>query len=156
MNCLNFVKSYFYDIYFSYICRVPKKEDVTKFYYLSLKKNPNKNNEWSIHGLWPQYSENEYPSFCKKVEFDINKLNPILSDLETYWYSTKETNEDFWKHEWEKHGSCVFTEINELTYFKTTLSLFVDAVQTNIIEKYKKNEIQSLIPISLDFKIISN
>ena len=63
---------------------------------------------------------------------------------------------DFWKHEWEKHGSCVFTEINELTYFKTTLSLFVDAVQTNIIEKYKKNEIQSLIPISLDFKIISN
>lgn len=155
-HCLNAIKTYFNQFYFTYICRVPEDESKTKFYYLSLKKDPNKNSEWSIHGLWPQYSENEYPSFCKKVDFDIKKLKPIIPELQQFWYSTKNTNADFWKHEWKKHGSCVFTEMDELTYFKTALSLYVDCIQNNCIDKYKKNETQSLVPISLDFKIISN
>lgn len=155
-HCLNTIKSYFNQFYFTYICRVPEDEPKTKFYYLSLKKDPNKKSEWSIHGLWPQYSENEYPSFCKKVEFDIEKLKPIIPELKQFWYSTKDTNEDFWKHEWQKHGSCIFTEMDELTYFKTTLSLYLDCIQNNCIDKYKKNETQALVPISLDFKIISN
>ena len=146
------------DIFYNYLFDMKKineikKNDKQKFYYLSLIKE---GEGWSIHGLWAQYNKNQYPTFCKKVNFDINKLEPILKELNEKWYSEEDKNENFWKHEWEKHGSCVFTEIDELTYFKTTLSLFVDAVQTNIIEKYKKNEIQSLIPISLDFKIISN
>ena len=144
----------------SLVLEQPKKqinllniEHPTNFYYLSLIKEED---TWSIHGLWPQYSENEYPSFCKKVDFDIDKLKPILTELKQFWYSTKDTNEDFWKHEWQKHGSCVFTEIDELTYFKTTLSLYVDCIQNDCIDKYKKNDTQSLVPISLDFKIISN
>ena len=110
-HCLDLLKSYFYDFYFSYVCIVPN-ENNRKFYYLSLKRDNKKNKEWSIHGLWPQISENEYPSFCKKVNFDIGKLEPILPDLNNYWYSSKEKNEDFWKHEWQKHGSCVFTDID--------------------------------------------
>ena len=86
------------------------KEDKKKFYYLSLIKT---NNTWHIHGLWPQYSEDSYPTYCKTVSFDLNKLNSILSKLEKYWYSEDEKNEDFWCHEWKKHGSCMFTNINE-------------------------------------------
>ena len=153
-HCLDLIKSYFYDFYFSYICLIPN-DNKKKFYYLSLKKDSSKNNNWSIHGLWPQYSDNEYPTYCKKVDFDISKLEPILPDLNNYWYSNKDKNEVFWKHEWQKHGSCVFKEMDELEYFKTTLSLFIDAVETNSIEENKKNENQALIPISLDFKIIS-
>ena len=46
-----------------------------KFYYLSLIKE--KNNNFSIHGLWPQYSINRYQTFCKNVNFDVNKIQPI-------------------------------------------------------------------------------
>lgn len=151
-HCLDVIKTYFYNFYFTYLCNIPKPEPRNKFYYLSLKKDT----VWSIHGLWPQYSKNEYPCYCKKVSFDINKLKPILTELNTHWYSTKEQNEDFWKHEWEKHGSCMFTDMEELEYFKTALSLYVDAVQTNIIDKFKVSETQALIPVSLDLKIISN
>ena len=61
------------------------KKETTKFYYLSLIKEGN--NEWSIHGLWPQYSKNQYPTFCKKVSFDINKLETILPELESIDFS---------------------------------------------------------------------
>ena len=54
------------------------------FYYLSLIKEEN---GYSIHGFWPQYSENSYPTFCKKVTFDVQKLTDILPELEKYWYS---------------------------------------------------------------------
>ena len=63
------------------------------FYYLSLI---NSNGSWHIHGLWPQYSTNSYPTFCKQVNFDVNKLTPIISDLNLYWYSDEEKNNDFW------------------------------------------------------------
>ena len=127
--------------------------DKTKFYYLSLIKN---GNSWHIHGLWPQYSLNQYPTFCKKVNFDYDKLSPIINELNTYWYSTEETNEEFWKHEWEKHGSCMFTYMDELTYFKTTLSLYLDAIDLKVIDKFtsSNNPNKSMIPVNLELKII--
>ena len=57
------------------------------FYYLSLL---NDNNKWHIHGLWPQNSKDSYPSFCRTVDFDINKLNSIIEQLNEYWYSLEE------------------------------------------------------------------
>ena len=141
------------DIFFNYlsgILNLKKKNE--KFYYLSLIKEEN---GWSIHGLWPQYSENKYPSFCKKIDFNIETLNPILKELNENWYSNIDKNEDFWKHEWEKHGSCVFSEINEYEYFNKTLDLFKTAIQTGLPEEfYDKKDNKCLIPLSLDFKFI--
>ena len=78
------------DIFQNYFSEIFKIKN-TKFYYLSLIKE--KDNSWSIHGLWPQYSENKYPTFCKKVNFDINTLEPILSELNDKWYSFNKTEE---------------------------------------------------------------
>ena len=66
------------------------KNTNNEFYYLSLL---NDNNKWHIHGLWPQYSINSYPKFCKQVKFDINELKDIYSDLNKYWYSNKNTED---------------------------------------------------------------
>ena len=78
-----------------------------------------------------------------------------MDELNKNWYSNVNKNEDFWKHEWEKHGSCVFTEINEFEYFKKTLDLFNTAVQTGLPEEfYDKKYNKCLIPLSLDFKFI--
>ena len=81
------------------------------FYYLSLLKE--EENKWSIHGLWPQYTKEKYPTYCKEVTFDVTKLDSIMDDLNKYWFSTEEKNTDFWKHEWEKHGSCMFNKCDE-------------------------------------------
>ena len=140
------------DIFQNYIMEIFKVKD-TKFYYLSLIKE---DNGWSIHGLWPQYSKNKYPTFCKKVKFDIHSLSPILDELNEKWYSYKKTekdDEEFWKHEWEKHGSCMFVEMNEFEYFSKTLELFDTAVQIDLPSEFYDEETKKcLIPLTQDFK----
>lgn len=121
-----------------------------KFYYLSLIHS---NNTWHIHGLWPQYDKTCYPTYCKPVTFDINKLDPIIKNLNIYWYSNNDKNELFWKHEYEKHGSCIFTDIDEFEYFNTTLKLYLDALQKKLPEKFKKGN-KALIPVNLKFEFI--
>ena len=81
----------------------------------------------------PQYNINSYPSFCRDVSFDINELE--LSSRFTKYYSTESPNQDFWEHEWKKHGSCMFNEMDEFDYFNTALKLFTEAVN----ETTKKN-----------------
>ena len=40
------------------------------FYYLSIIKHKDINN-YSIHGLWPQYTTKSFPSYCSNVSFSI-------------------------------------------------------------------------------------
>tara|TARA_B100001094_G_scaffold332639_1_gene405600 strand:+ start:161 stop:367 length:207 start_codon:yes stop_codon:yes gene_type:complete len=47
-----------------------------------------------------------------------------------------EKNEDFWKHEYQKHGSCVWTPMTEFEYFNNTLNLYYKAKELNLAEKY--------------------
>ena len=140
---------YFRDFYYSYIYSSFVFQKDTRFYYLSLIKETN---GYSIHGLWPQTSLIKYPTYCKKVNFYISSLTPIMDELKENWYSTEEKNEDFWKHEWEKHGSCVFTYITEFDYFKKTLDLFKEAKEKGLPDKYYNKEHNNcLIPVNLDF-----
>ena len=134
---------------------LPLLKDPTNFYYLSLI-NEN-DNTWSIHGLWPQYKTNKYPQFCKDIKFSIDKLASIVDDLEKYWYSKEKKNEKFWEHEYLKHGTCNFNNLDELEYFKTTLELFQKSLDNNLPEKfYNKYTKKCLIPVNqhLDFFIV--
>lgn len=125
-----------------------------RFYYLSLLKDDN--NKFSIHGFWPQYDENKYPTFCKEVEFNIDTLEPLMDELNEYWFSTEEKNQDFWRHEYQKHGSCVFTQMNEYQYFSKTLELYLQAVKLELPQKYYNSETQKcLIPVNLKFEFES-
>jgi hypothetical protein len=98
-------------------------------------------NPWSIHGLWPQYNWETWPSFCNTTPFDVNALNPIISQMNTNWFSCSETNNDFWSHEWytkivlqdffylifrSKHGTC--SGMDQLTYFSQGLKVFQNAI----------------------------
>ena len=125
-----------------------------EFYYLSLIYE---NDTWSIHGLWPQYNDGKYPSFCKEVEFDINALQPIIDRLNVEWCSDIGSNDDFWEHEWKKHGSCMFCEnMTEFQYFNKALELFEQVKkEDNIIEKYKKGTNKSMIPFDLNFNLLN-
>jgi ribonuclease I len=52
----------------------------------------------------------------------MNKLSPIMPQLLVSWPSFFNTNDDFWGHEWLKHGTCAQLG-DELKYFQTTLNL---------------------------------
>ena len=137
---------YIYEMYNSYVAKK------SQFYYLSLIKE--NDDSFSIHGLWPQYSETSYPVYCRPVEFSIEALNPIMDKLNKYWYSDRESNSKFWKHEYEKHGSCMFSEVSEFDYFNLVLNLYKEAIQLNLPNKYYNQETGAcLIPVSLDFKL---
>ena len=81
-------------------------------------------------------------------------MDSIKKELEEKWHSyEKSKDNDFWKHEWEKHGSCMFTEMDELDYFKKTLELFNAAIQTNLPADHQANG-KALIPVDLNFKFL--
>ena len=135
-----------YNVYFN------KRKD---FYYLSLIKEPD--GYYSIHGLWPQYSLQSYPTFCRSVNFSLTKLDPIMDKLNKYWYSTKGSNSTFWKHEYEKHGSCMFQPMNELNYFSRTIEIYEYLLVNNIIKQ--RSEINPsanklLIALDVEFNLI--
>ena len=67
---------------FNYILNLWKNND-RRFYYLSLLLE---NNQWTIHGLWPQNSKSDYPTFCRNVDFSENLLNPEFVPVLQYLF----------------------------------------------------------------------
>ena len=129
---------------------------LTNFYYLSLIKESS--TEYTIHGLWPQISTTKYPTYCHPVTFQIKSLEPILDKLEQYWYSRQRTlslDEKFWKHEYEKHGSCVFTPMTEFQYFQKTIDLYEKALELDLPSKYYDPDTKKcLIPVNQELEFI--
>lgn len=86
--------------------------------------------KWSIHGAWPENNNGSYPqNCCTEHHFDAKILKPIESDLIAHWKTLQAhgTNENFWSHEYEKHGTCAIESPllkDELSYFQNTLNAF--------------------------------
>jgi ribonuclease T2 len=80
---------------------------------------------WTIHGLWPSRIRSAtYPCNCENIPFNLNSLPESLqTQMEKFWPTLfpPNTNEDFWQHEWSKHGTCYTT--NQSLYFSITLNL---------------------------------
>ncbi len=83
---------------------------------------------FTIHGLWPQYIDGGYPSYCTNVSFDATSIETAigLETLEKYWPNVQEDTDNanytsFWEHEWSKHGTC--TGLSQIDYFNQTVAL---------------------------------
>jgi len=101
---------------------------VVKFDVLALKKCPTMGT-WSIHGIWPEYSLTTWPQWCdptRFAEFTPASIKPIELELLKNWYAcpdwTPLTSMDFWRHEWEKHGTC--TNSTVLEFFRRGLDAY--------------------------------
>ncbi|XP_063990054.1 ribonuclease Oy-like [Diachasmimorpha longicaudata] len=87
------------------------------------------NNEWTIHGLWPTQYHKLGPQFCNpSLKFNIQALAPIKQEMEVKWIDVENGTApySFWKHEWQKHGTCsaVLEPLNsEVKYFQEGLRL---------------------------------
>jgi len=88
---------------------------------------PNRKN-WTVHGIWPSKYHKMGPFHCNHVKFNEGILEPILEELNIRWTNVRaKTPEDqFWKHEWDKHGTCAMqleSMSNELKFFSKGLEL---------------------------------
>lgn len=82
------------------------------------------NQFFTLHGLWPNLNNGNYPCTCTDAKFDVKKVSSIEGDLNTYWPSLNGPSPTFWAHEYEKHGTCaedVFP--SELAFFNGTLAV---------------------------------
>ncbi|RWS31462.1 ribonuclease Oy-like protein [Leptotrombidium deliense] len=84
--------------------------------------------KWTIHGIWPTNNNGSFPEHCcYRRFFNISQLAPILSDMKTHWTSLTLNDTIFWKHEWQKHGTCAHISRSlegQRNYFQKTLQLF--------------------------------
>ncbi|XP_078000527.1 ribonuclease Oy-like [Glandiceps talaboti] len=103
---------------------------------------PSKVKTWTVHGLWPSKGNTEGPNNCNASwPFDPDKIKDIEPELETFWPNlyTDSKRDDFWTHEWDKHGTCgVDLEAidSELKYFKTGLKLNQDVNLTKSLSDH--------------------
>ncbi len=84
------------------------------------KSLPKEINYFTVHGIWPEYWNGSYPSYCNRSDpFNpklIKKLIPILQYI-WYEYPPNKQHWNFWKHEWNKHGTCCLDVFNNEYHF---------------------------------------
>ena len=115
---------------------------------------------YGIHGLWPQISPTSFPqNCCEDCVFDEGAIQPIITDLHTYWHSNSRKDILFWEHEWSKHGTCTNPLLSEIMYFSKTIQLYREIkekydAQMLDLEKYAHPKGYRL-PFDLNFKLLT-
>ncbi|KAF8016445.1 hypothetical protein BT93_H1840 [Corymbia citriodora subsp. variegata] len=83
--------------------------------------------DFGIHGLKPYYNNGSYPSNCDpNSPFNPSKISDLESSMQKNWPSLacpSNNGQAFWSHEWEKHGTCSKSVLDEHAYFKAALEL---------------------------------
>ncbi|KAH6798072.1 ribonuclease 1 [Perilla frutescens var. hirtella] len=83
--------------------------------------------EFGIHGLWPNYKDGTYPSNCDpNNSYDQSKISDLISQMQNDWPTLacpSSSGSTFWSHEWDKHGTCAESILDQHSYFKSALNL---------------------------------
>ncbi|XP_019165812.1 PREDICTED: ribonuclease 1-like [Ipomoea nil] len=91
--------------------------------------------DFGVHGLWPNYKDGSYPLNCDPNNpFDESKVSDLISRMQEDWPTLACPSGDgieFWTHEWEKHGTCSESVLEQHAYFQTTLDL---KKKTNLLQ----------------------
>eukprot|EP00128_Syssomonas_multiformis_P003129 Colp12_sorted_trinity150504_noHs@25457 len=100
---------------------------------------------YTLHGLWPNRNSGSWPQYCYGLEFNAKKIVDLVPRLDVQWPNlfndTDKTN--FWKHEYERHGSCasVIPDLaDEFKFFSKVLDLHL---QVNIRKVLRAAGIES-------------
>ena len=74
-------------------------------------------NKLTIHGLWPSLKSGKYLLDCTSGVNIVDDGSDLFKDMKQYWPTlSKNTNEYFWGHEYNKHGFCMVEERHWLDY----------------------------------------
>jgi ribonuclease T2 len=87
------------------------------------------NKNFNIHGLWANNYDGSYPSYCSSIPFDSKYIEENKDTFKKYWGTFNNNLEyDFYKHEWEKHGTCSNSSkiYDNESYFSNIITLIKD------------------------------
>ncbi|XP_020979577.1 ribonuclease 1 [Arachis ipaensis] len=83
--------------------------------------------DFGIHGLWPNYNDGSYPSNCDSSNpFQQSQVSNLISTMQKEWPTLacpSGNGIQFWSHEWDKHGTCSESLLNQHDYFEAALNL---------------------------------
>ncbi|XP_041602088.1 ribonuclease T2 [Vulpes lagopus] len=91
---------------------------------------------WTIHGLWPDKAEECNGSW----HFHLEEIKDLMPEMKMYWPDVIHplNHSHFWKHEWEKHGTCA-AQLDALNsqkkYFGGSLDLYRDLNLNSMLQK---------------------
>ena len=95
---------------------------------------------WTVHGVWPEYYQNSWPSYCHQTPFDFKAIEPLVSRLNLDWHDCychhDQTCTGLWKHEWSKHGTCSSLYPDQYSYFLEGLELYTVIASQGLIETH--------------------
>ncbi len=108
-----------------------------KYYELAIQKWCQ--NDYQIHGLWPQYDVNTYPIDCPAPSYEP-VYGDLLNEMNEVWHSCDST-QNFWEHEYTKHLSCIYEQygLSEFDSFQLTVNLFNELTDSDF-EKCNNND----------------
>lgn len=104
------------------------------------------NDEWDIHGLWPEYTPTTWPQFCQPSrygEFNATLLNEQFPDMCVHWPESQ------WQHEWMKHGTC--TDLTMLGYFQKAYNIYKNATRQQYYSCCSKNKCRWNLNLNFQF-----
>lgn len=73
---------------------------------------------WTVHGSWPDNCDGTYGSFCNYENTSVDSVYDVLKAhgeielvayMNNFWLNDNGTNDAFWTHEFNKHGTCMST-----------------------------------------------
>ena len=113
---------------------------------------------WILHGLWPSVDKGNQPFYCEPWKFDEDKIRDLEGDLEIFWANiyAETTPQSFWKHEYEKHGTCAAS----VKGFETEHDFFQKALELrtkyDVMKVLNENKIIPSSDSSYQFSDIEN
>ncbi|XP_028293020.1 ribonuclease T2 [Gouania willdenowi] len=91
---------------------------------------------WTLHGLWP----NKGQACNSSWHFNSSEIEDLLPDMLKSWPDLKNpTSTTFWKHEWDKHGTCaarVESMNSQYKYFAKALELYHKLDLYSVLQKF--------------------
>ncbi|KAF8016444.1 hypothetical protein BT93_H1839 [Corymbia citriodora subsp. variegata] len=83
--------------------------------------------DFGIHGLWPNRNNGSHPYDCyPKKPFNLSEISDLESSMQKDWPTLacpSSDGQNFWSHEWKRHGICSESVLDQHAYFKTALGL---------------------------------
>ncbi|KAJ4711348.1 Ribonuclease [Melia azedarach] len=99
--------------------------------------------DFGIHGLWPNKNDGSYPSNCDpNSPFDQSQISDLKSSMQKNWPTLacpSGNGLEFWSHEWEKHGTCSESVLDQHDYFQAALNF---KNQVDLLQALKSAGIQ--------------
>ena len=112
-------------------------------------------NSLTIHGLWPSLKSGKMLNPCTTGVTITDDGSDLFTKMRQYWPSFAKSNEEFWEHEYNKHGYCMVEEYgwdDYEEYFSFVIDLHLKTYEKLIINAFP-NSSDTTTTVSYDTMI---